>query len=332
MKLHRGRRAGALRARPGEGFGDLGLGPTGVGRGPVLKRTGSSRDAPPYAWEPPNSGDSRLQEARDGFLYKNFGYPNRGILEVVRRNGDYPDIRLDPLRGAGALALGRGNHRMPLLAPGSDPRIGRASRARARGGGGGVRCGDFLSDARHQFRVCVCRDGIVRGGMRDLDESRQRSTSDSADLDGRVAACTAPDRCRSRQGHVAVAYWQRGRAYLYKSLYDRALADFETALGIDPENAVAYNGRGASNLRKRRYDTAINDFNRSIRINPDYALAYNDRGLAYSNKREFDRAIADLDRAIRLDPGSTRLQEPRQCQSSRRLSRQRHRRLRSGDR
>ena len=49
------------------------------------------------------------------------------------------------------------------------------------------------------------------------------------------------------------------------------------------------------------YDAAIADYDRAIAINPDDAAAYYNRGLAKAGKGDYDAAIADCERAGALD-------------------------------
>jgi tetratricopeptide (TPR) repeat protein len=53
---------------------------------------------------------------------------------------------------------------------------------------------------------------------------------------------------------------------------------------------------------KKEYDKAIADYDEAIRLDPKYAIAFNNRGSAWLIKKEYDKAIADYDEAIRLDP------------------------------
>src|SRR6516165_1397499 len=63
----------------------------------------------------------------------------------------------------------------------------------------------------------------------------------------------------------------------------------------------AYYNRGLAYQEKGDNDRAIADYDQAIRLDPKYAFAYNGRGNAYKAKGDNDRAIADYDQAIRLD-------------------------------
>ena len=60
--------------------------------------------------------------------------------------------------------------------------------------------------------------------------------------------------------------------------------------------------RGYIYEQKGDYDRAIADYNESIRLDPIYALAYRNRASLYIKKGDYNRAMADLNEAIRLDP------------------------------
>lgn len=96
------------------------------------------------------------------------------------------------------------------------------------------------------------------------------------------------------------AHKMRGDALNEKGEHDRAIADFDAVIGLDPNHAVAYNNRGYAYNEKGEYGRAIEDLSTAIDLNPDYDTAYNNRGYAYTSKGEYDRAIADYTRAIDL--------------------------------
>jgi tetratricopeptide (TPR) repeat protein len=84
--------------------------------------------------------------------------------------------------------------------------------------------------------------------------------------------------------------------------YEKAIADLDQAVRLDPYNALAYEQRGFAYLQKNDPDKAIDDFNQAIRICPDFAGAYESRGLAYGAlcKRYGDLAAVDFKEAEKL--------------------------------
>ncbi|MGD8254129.1 MAG: tetratricopeptide repeat protein, partial [Syntrophobacterales bacterium] len=88
-----------------------------------------------------------------------------------------------------------------------------------------------------------------------------------------------------------------------KGQYDRAIADDNKAIEINPGCAQAYTNRGLTFASKRQYDQAISDYNKAIELNPRLAQTYYNRGLAYSQgKAQYAQAISDFTRAIEINP------------------------------
>ena len=67
----------------------------------------------------------------------------------------------------------------------------------------------------------------------------------------------------------------------HKKDYDKAIADYNEAIRLDPGYAHAYNGRGKTWSAKKDYDKAIADYNEAIRLYPGYVHAYCNRGVAF---------------------------------------------------
>ena len=84
--------------------------------------------------------------------------------------------------------------------------------------------------------------------------------------------------------------------------WNAAIAEYDEAIRLDPKYALAYNNRGFAYINLGQHQRAIQDLDEAIRLDPKLALADKNRGFAYANLGQNQRAIQDLDEAIRLDP------------------------------
>ena len=83
---------------------------------------------------------------------------------------------------------------------------------------------------------------------------------------------------------------------------DHALAVYDAAIRIIPNNPILFHDRGLMWRRKGDLDRALADLDRAIRFGFSDANFYNDRGLIWLEKGRYIRAIADFDRASQIDP------------------------------
>jgi tetratricopeptide (TPR) repeat protein len=104
------------------------------------------------------------------------------------------------------------------------------------------------------------------------------------------------------QSQDGLAYLHRGWDYLEKGEWDKAMADFNEAIRLQPDFAEAYCNRGFAYGRKGDWDKAAADYTESLRLNPNQIAAYGNRGIAHGQRGEFDKAIADFTEVIRLNP------------------------------
>jgi tetratricopeptide (TPR) repeat protein len=141
--------------------------------------------------------------------------------------------------------------------------------------------------------------GLLAGAARadDLTTCRRAPADDAIAACSRlIAASGLGERDRAR------AFYNRANAYGTRGDRARSMADFDAAIGLDPDFAPALNDRGYAALIQGDLDRAIADFDAALRIDPGFANSYAHRGTAYLGKGDVDRAIADLDRAVRLNP------------------------------
>jgi tetratricopeptide (TPR) repeat protein len=82
------------------------------------------------------------------------------------------------------------------------------------------------------------------------------------------------------------------------------LADLNSALKINPNNAAAYNNRGLVRYQLGDMQGALADFNTALKINPNNAAAYNGRGLVRSQLGDKQGALADFNTALKINPNN----------------------------
>jgi uncharacterized protein (TIGR02145 family) len=103
-----------------------------------------------------------------------------------------------------------------------------------------------------------------------------------------------------------LGYSGRGLSYGGIGEYDRAIADFESMMRLNPNDGLAYNYRGIIYGKKDDFDRAISDFDTSLMLAPSLGdKVYYLRGLAHLGKGNVDRAIADFTQAIEINLSKT---------------------------
>jgi tetratricopeptide (TPR) repeat protein len=136
-----------------------------------------------------------------------------------------------------------------------------------------------------------------------LDQRDLKNCDQSADWDRKIAGCTKLlTEPRFPPAALSTIYAARGTGWAARNDFDRAIADFDESLRLNPNNVVALSNRGAAWLLKGEPARAIADLNTVISLNPKNPAPFAARGALWRQLREFDKSIADLDEAIRLDP------------------------------
>jgi tetratricopeptide (TPR) repeat protein len=84
--------------------------------------------------------------------------------------------------------------------------------------------------------------------------------------------------------------------------YPRALADYDLALELDPQNAWAFAGRGETYRLLKDYEKALQDFERALALHPKDGWAHGHRGMTYVALKDYEKALPDFSRSIELTP------------------------------
>jgi tetratricopeptide (TPR) repeat protein len=125
-----------------------------------------------------------------------------------------------------------------------------------------------------------------------------------------VAACSQLIESGQDGNYKVAAYVSRGNAYDQLGESERAIADYDRALTLDPRNAFAHRNKGVSLTRLGQLGEAVQEFAAAIELKPDYAEAYGSRAeilrkMALETSQSertvlYERSLADYDKTIDL--------------------------------
>lgn len=85
---------------------------------------------------------------------------------------------------------------------------------------------------------------------------------------------------------------------------EEALLAFEEAVKT-AESPDIYSDRGVLFIHKNDKDKAMADFNKAIDLQPDYSFRYSARAYAHEYFGDTESSIADYEKAIELDPNDS---------------------------
>lgn len=94
-------------------------------------------------------------------------------------------------------------------------------------------------------------------------------------------------------------YHNRGIAYAAFGDLDRALADFNKVIVLNPTYQHAYKDRGAAYLNLGDYRQALSNFDQALVLDPEYSRAYLGRGLTWLRMGHRAEGLANLAQACR---------------------------------
>ncbi|MFN6526482.1 tetratricopeptide repeat-containing serine protease family protein [Nostoc sp. ChiSLP03a] len=97
-------------------------------------------------------------------------------------------------------------------------------------------------------------------------------------------------------------FWNEGNNYFVKQKYKEAIASYDKAVAIKPDDHLAWNNRGVSLANLQRYSEAIASYDKAVAIKPDDQDAWHSRGISLDNLKRYSEAIASYDKAIAIKP------------------------------
>jgi len=115
-------------------------------------------------------------------------------------------------------------------------------------------------------------------------------------------ALASYDRALALWPDNAEVLCNRGMTLHQLKRFDEALASYDRALALRADYADALHNRGTTLHELKRLDEALASYDRALAVRPDNAGALNNRGVALFELKRLDEALASYDRALALQP------------------------------
>jgi tetratricopeptide (TPR) repeat protein len=115
-------------------------------------------------------------------------------------------------------------------------------------------------------------------------------------------AIAAYDKALAIKPDEPDAWNNRGNALYQIGRTEEAIASYDKALAIKPDDHEAWNNRGNALLQIGRTEEAIAAYDKALAIKPDDHEAWNNRGVALLQIGRTEEAIAAYDKALAIKP------------------------------
>lgn len=92
------------------------------------------------------------------------------------------------------------------------------------------------------------------------------------------------------------------RLYLKDGFYEKAVWEYQKALGMDPEVVAAHNGLGIAYTMLGKHSEAVTAQRKALELQPNFAKAHAGLGLAYFSQNELGSALEHYQRTAALEP------------------------------
>jgi lipoprotein NlpI len=136
-------------------------------------------------------------------------------------------------------------------------------------------------------------------------DDAERCLSVTGNPDLAIKHCTAAIESGRLSGDtLAQLHYSRAIEWSAKNDHDRAIADYDAAIRINPTYSDALFNRGNAWAEKGDPDRAIADYDAVLRLTPKDSAAHIARAVELMVKGDYARAVAGYDTALSLDPKS----------------------------
>lgn len=112
----------------------------------------------------------------------------------------------------------------------------------------------------------------------------------------------APESYTFPSGEVRSVFERQAIEAARRGDYQRAIGMFNQLIEQDATNALAYHNRGLAHFHIRQFTAAMADYTTALQLNPRLGKAYNSRGNCCAAMGDLIHAIIDYEAAIDLNP------------------------------
>ena len=139
--------------------------------------------------------------------------------------------------------------------------------------------------------LCICKFAWGQGNAEAVKFSREGfEATKNKDWNKAVAAFRKAAELDSKQAPNLIAtLQQRGTAYTNEKKFPEAIADFNEALKMKPNDPGIYERRAYVEMKMNDLDKALADYSEAIRLNPNEVRYYLYRGYIYEKKGDIKK-------------------------------------------
>ena len=101
---------------------------------------------------------------------------------------------------------------------------------------------------------------------------------------------------------ISFVWFLLGNVLYRLQRYEEAIASYDRALELKPDDDQAWNNRGIVLDNLQRYEEALASYDKALELNPDDDDTWYNKACVYSLQKNVDLAIENLAQAINLNP------------------------------